>query len=113
MSWDSAAPYERHREYQNGNVEDKVRYGVPEVQLRRVVAVFFFVGKRCPVKRRMPLAEEEVAKEECDNPTNDKADHSVNDAFEGFAFALGEDALVEEHEAELDQTQTRYLHQFD
>ena len=35
------------------------------------------------------------------------------DAFEGFAFALGEDALVEEHEAELDQTQTRYLHQLD
>ena len=34
-------------------------------------------------------------------------------AFEGFAFALGEDALVEEHEAELDQAQTRYLHQLD
>ena len=35
------------------------------------------------------------------------------DTFKSFAFALGEDTLVEEHEAELDQAQTRYLHQLD
>ena len=63
--------------------------------------------------RRVRLAKEKVAKEECNNPTNYKADYSVYDAFEGFAVALGEDALVEEHEAELDQAQTRYLHQLD
>lgn len=43
----------------------------------------------------MRLANEKVIKEECDNPTNDKADHYMYEAFEGFAFALGEDACVE------------------
>lgn len=83
------------------------------MQLRRVVAVFLFVRKRRPVMRRVRLAKEEVAKEECDNPANNKTDHSVDDGFKGLAFALGEDALVEEYEAELDQAQTRYLHQLD
>lgn len=41
------------------------------------------------------LANEKVVKGERDNPTNDKADHSVYEAFEGFTFALGEDAFVE------------------
>lgn len=63
--------------------------------------------------RRVRLANEKVAEEECHNPSSDKDDHSMYDAFEGFTFALGEDALVEEHEAELDQAQTRYLHQLD
>ena len=53
--------------------------------------------------RRVRLAKEKVAEEECDNPTSYEDDYSEYDAFEGFAFALGEDALVEEHEAELDQ----------
>ena len=44
---------------------------------------------------RVRLANEKVVKEERDNPTNDKADHSVYEAFEGFAFAVGEDACVE------------------
>ena len=65
------------------------------MQSRRVVAVFLFVGKRCPVMGRVRLANEKVVKEERDNPTNDKADHSVYEAFEGFAFAVGEDACVE------------------
>ena len=73
------------------------------MQLRRVVAIFFLVLKGRPVMRRVRLAKEKVAKEKCDNPTNYEDDYSVYDAFEGFAFALGEDALVEEHEAELDQ----------
>ena len=83
------------------------------MQLRRVVAVFLFVRKRRPVMRRVRLAKEKEAEEECDHPTNNKAGYSAYDAFEDFAFALGEDALVEEHEAELDQAQTRYLHQLD
>ena len=83
------------------------------MQLRRVAAIFFFVRKGRPVVRRMRLAKEKVAEEECDNPTNYKDDYSVYDAFEGFAFALSEDALIEEHKAKLDQAQTRYLHQLD
>ena len=83
------------------------------MQLRRVIAILLFVRKGRPVVRGMRLANEKVAEEECDNPTNYKDDYSVYYAFEGFAFALGEDALVEEHEAELDQAQTRYLHQLD
>ena len=63
--------------------------------------------------RRVRLANEEIAEEECDDPTDYQDDCSVYDPFEGFAFAFGEDALVEEHEAELDQAQTRYLHQLD
>lgn len=61
----------------------------------------------------MRRAKEKVAKEERDDPTNNKADNCVYDATEGFAFAFGEDAFKEEHEAELDQAQTWYLHQFD
>ena len=83
------------------------------MQLRRVVAIFLFVRKGRPVVRRMRLANEKVAGEECDNPTDYKDDHSVYDAFEGFAFAFSEDALIEEDEAELDEAQTRYLHQLD
>lgn len=83
------------------------------MQLRRVVAIFLFFEKRRPVIGRVRLANEKVAKEEADNPNNNEADHSVYDAFEGVAFALGEDAFVEEHEAELDQAQTRNLHQLD
>ena len=60
--------------------------------------------------RRVRLAKEKVAEEERNNPTHNKTDYCVYDTFEGFAFALGEDALVEEHETELYQTQTRYLH---
>ena len=63
--------------------------------------------------RRVRLAKEKEAQEECDNPTDNKAGYSAYDAFEDFAFGLGEDALVEEHEAELNQAQTRYLHQLD
>ena len=61
----------------------------------------------------MRLAQEKVAEEESDNPANYEDDYSVYDAFEDFAFALGEDALVEEHETELDQAQTWDLHQLD
>lgn len=64
------------------------------MQSRRVVAVFLFVGKRCVVTGRVRLANEKVVKEERDNPTNDKADHSVYEACEGFAFALGKDSFV-------------------
>ena len=60
--------------------------------------------------RRVHLTKEKVAEEERNNPTHNKTDHCAYDTFEGFAFALGEDALVEEHETKLYQTQTRYLH---
>lgn len=83
------------------------------MQLRRVVAKLLFVRKERPVVRRMSLANEKVAEEECDGPTDYDDDCSVDDASESFAFALGEDALVEEHEAELDQAQTGCLDQLD
>ena len=40
------------------------------MQLRRVVAKLLFVREGRPVVRRMCLAKEKVAEEECDDPTN-------------------------------------------
>ena len=61
----------------------------------------------------MRLADKQIAEEEPDNPTNNETEHSVYHASKGSPFALGEDAIVERYEAELDQTQTWYLHQLD
>lgn len=63
--------------------------------------------------KKVRFANKKITKKKCDDSINNQINHFVYNVFEGFVFVFGEDALVEEHEAQLDQAQTRYLHQLD
>ena len=78
-----------------------------------MVAIKFLVLRRRPVIGRSSLADEEKSKKESNCPCHDDGHDAIYDAFEGRPFAFGKNAVVKEHEAELDETESGNLHQFD
>ena len=82
------------------------------MQLRRIVAITFFIGKGSPVMGGVRFANKDIAEEEANDPHDNEAHDPIDDNTEGNTSTLCKDPLIKKHEAQLDQPQCWDLHQF-
>lgn len=106
-------PYHWNSHEYDENVQDGVRNGRCKMKLLGLHAEAFLIFGTLPVICGCYAANEQKAEEECNTPCAYDRHHSNGTPISHACCSSVEDASVERHDAEFDETQSQSLLQFE
>jgi hypothetical protein len=100
------------RQQNNQNIHNYIRNGIAHMHLSRGQTVFILRLAASPVGSKVGAAEEEQQEEEANRPGCYRNDHKHGNPAEFADDIFGEDAAVEEEEAQFYAAEGRDLEEF-